>query len=53
MLLKGKLGLAPIETPQEALDLGTGTGIWAIDFGKPTAAHIHPAPDYDKEYLTS
>ena len=33
MLLKGKLGLAPIKDPQEVLDLGTGTGIWAIDFG--------------------
>jgi ribosomal protein L11 methylase PrmA len=33
MLLEGKLGLAPIENPQEVLDLGTGTGIWAIDFG--------------------
>lgn len=32
MLLKGKLGLAPINNPQAVLDLGTGTGIWAIDF---------------------
>lgn len=31
-LLLGKLHLAPIgESPQEILDLGTGTGIWAID----------------------
>lgn len=33
MLLKGKPGLAPIQNPQQVLDLGTGTGIWAIDFG--------------------
>lgn len=33
MLLKGKLHLAPLDNPQEVLDLGTGTGIWAIDFG--------------------
>jgi len=33
MLLEGKLFLAPIEeAPQKVLDLGTGTGIWAIDF---------------------
>ncbi|KAL2811710.1 S-adenosyl-L-methionine-dependent methyltransferase [Aspergillus granulosus] len=27
----GQLHQAPIENPQEILDLGTGTGIWAID----------------------
>ncbi|RAO64542.1 uncharacterized protein BHQ10_000554 [Talaromyces amestolkiae] len=33
MLLKGELHSAPItKTPQRVLDLGTGTGIWAIDF---------------------
>lgn len=32
-LLLGKLHLAPIvEAPQEILDLGTGTGIWAVSF---------------------
>lgn len=30
-LLQGKLHMAPIESPQNILDLGTGTGIWAID----------------------
>jgi len=31
--LNGELHLAPIGTnPQKVLDLGTGTGIWAIDF---------------------
>jgi len=34
MRLEGKLFLAPIgEKPQRILDLGTGTGIWAIDIG--------------------
>jgi len=34
-LLDRKLYLAPIgESPRRVLDLGTGTGIWAIDFGK-------------------
>ncbi|KAJ6102202.1 hypothetical protein N7486_004629 [Penicillium sp. IBT 16267x] len=32
MLLKGELYSAPIEDPKRILDLGTGTGIWAIDF---------------------
>jgi ubiquinone/menaquinone biosynthesis C-methylase UbiE len=33
LTLKGKLFLAPIGSrPQRALDLGTGTGIWAIGF---------------------
>lgn len=27
-----KLHLAPLKDPQNVLDLGTGTGIWAIDF---------------------
>ncbi|KAM5373298.1 hypothetical protein ACJZ2D_007127 [Fusarium nematophilum] len=33
LLLKGELFLAPIgDHPQRVLDLGTGTGIWAMDF---------------------
>lgn len=35
ILLDGKLHLAPIgANPQRVLDLGTGTGIWAIDFAE-------------------
>jgi methylase of polypeptide subunit release factors len=30
-LLEGQLHKAPIENPQRILDVGTGTGIWAID----------------------
>lgn len=32
-LLGGKFTNAPLEKPQRILDVGTGTGIWAIDFG--------------------
>ncbi|EFX05306.1 methyltransferase type 12 [Grosmannia clavigera kw1407] len=32
-LLGGKLHTAPLENPQRILDIGTGTGIWAIDMG--------------------
>ncbi|QKX58229.1 uncharacterized protein TRUGW13939_05350 [Talaromyces rugulosus] len=33
LLLKGELNCAPItKDPRRVLDLGTGTGIWAIDF---------------------
>lgn len=33
VLLDGKLNLAPIgKNPQRVLDVGTGTGIWAIEF---------------------
>jgi ubiquinone/menaquinone biosynthesis C-methylase UbiE len=38
ILLDGKLQLAPIGEPQNVLDIGTGTGIWAIEF-----ADRHPA----------
>ncbi|MCJ1300074.1 hypothetical protein MMC08_002868 [Hypocenomyce scalaris] len=31
MLFCGKLHLAPLKEPKKILDLGTGTGIWAID----------------------
>ncbi|SCO12194.1 related to TAM domain methyltransferase [Fusarium fujikuroi] len=41
ILLDGKLHLAPIgANPQRVLDLGTGTGIWAIDF-----ADEHPSAE--------
>ncbi|KAH0559610.1 hypothetical protein GP486_003875 [Trichoglossum hirsutum] len=34
LLLEGKLYLAPIDKhPQRVLDIGTGTGIWAIEMG--------------------
>ncbi|KAL4891217.1 S-adenosyl-L-methionine-dependent methyltransferase [Aspergillus ambiguus] len=32
MLLEGELNRAPIKNPARVLDIGTGTGIWAIDF---------------------
>jgi ubiquinone/menaquinone biosynthesis C-methylase UbiE len=31
LLLDGRLHLNPLEHPQRILDLGTGTGIWAIE----------------------
>jgi tRNA G46 methylase TrmB len=37
-LLDGDLHLAPLGDPQRILDIGTGTGIWAID-----AADRYPA----------
>lgn len=30
-VMDGKLHSAPIENPQKVIDIGTGTGIWAID----------------------
>jgi hypothetical protein len=34
ILLGGKLSLAPVDNPKRVLDLGTGTGIWAIEYGE-------------------
>lgn len=33
LMLDGKLYKAPLQEPKRVLDIGTGTGIWAIDFG--------------------
>jgi len=30
LLHEGRLFLSPLENPQEVLDVGTGTGIWAM-----------------------
>ena len=32
LIFGGELHLAPLKDPKNVLDLGTGTGIWAIDF---------------------
>ncbi|KAL8716096.1 MAG: hypothetical protein Q9225_006223, partial [Loekoesia sp. 1 TL-2023] len=33
ILLDNKLLLCPVESPERVLDIGTGTGIWAIEYG--------------------
>ncbi|TGZ76702.1 S-adenosyl-L-methionine-dependent methyltransferase [Ascodesmis nigricans] len=33
MALGGDLHMAPVKNPHHVLDCGTGTGIWALDFG--------------------
>ncbi|KAL2000170.1 hypothetical protein VTN02DRAFT_3469 [Thermoascus thermophilus] len=38
LVLRGALHLAPIKNPQTVLDMGTGTGIWALDM-----ADLYPA----------
>ncbi|KAL2855648.1 S-adenosyl-L-methionine-dependent methyltransferase [Aspergillus pseudodeflectus] len=39
MLLNGELHRAPIKNPKRVLDIGTGTGIWAIDFAEWDSEH--------------
>ena len=34
MLLKGELFSAPVKDPKRVLDLGTGTGLWAIEYAE-------------------
>lgn len=38
----GKLFFAPVKSIHNCLDVGTGTGIWAMDFGQlPRLQSIH------------
>lgn len=37
LIANDEIHKAPVETPHKVLDIGTGTGIWAIDF-----ANEHP-----------
>jgi hypothetical protein len=39
----GHLHYAPLENPQQILDIGTGTGIWAIDSKFQSDMYIHVA----------
>ncbi|KAL1963049.1 hypothetical protein VTN77DRAFT_8797 [Rasamsonia byssochlamydoides] len=41
-IMDRKLFLAPIKSPQRAIDLGTGTGLWAIDFGQVIGCDLSP-----------
>jgi hypothetical protein len=38
--LYDELHLAPVKEPQTVLDIGTGTGIWAIEFGLSIMLHL-------------
>jgi hypothetical protein len=43
----GKLHLCPLDNPREILDLGTGTGLWAIDMvglSDPRREEVHAEP---------
>ncbi len=40
----GQLHYAPLQNPQKVLDIGTGTGAWAIDSMPPFALPLHPLP---------
>ncbi|KAK8117278.1 TAM domain methyltransferase [Apiospora kogelbergensis] len=39
----GRLYLAPVTNPRRVLDIGTGSGEWALDFGKNTLSHLLPS----------
>ncbi|KPM38056.1 hypothetical protein AK830_g8526 [Neonectria ditissima] len=52
LLLDGKLHLAPIgESPHRVLDLGTGTGIWAIDFAEVPNNCVFEVDDFEDQWL--
>ena len=38
LTFNSKLFFAPVENPRNALDVGTGTGIWAVDMGQGAVA---------------
>ena len=39
-ILNDKIHLSPVKSPQKILDVGTGTGIWAIEMGKVQAHYL-------------
>jgi ubiquinone/menaquinone biosynthesis C-methylase UbiE len=48
MTLDGHLSLAPLKRePEHVLDLGTGTGVWAMDYGNVTI-QFKPIPSFTK-----
>ncbi|KAF4979156.1 hypothetical protein FZEAL_4584 [Fusarium zealandicum] len=52
LMLGGKLHRAPIgEHTQRVLDLGTGTGIWAIDFAEVPANCVFEVDDFEDQWL--
>lgn len=48
LILDGRHGLAPINAPEHIVDIATGTGIWAVDFG----IVYHSCPTYMRQHLT-
>ncbi|KAL2678450.1 hypothetical protein Neosp_009196 [[Neocosmospora] mangrovei] len=52
LLIGGKLHLAPIgDNPQRVLDLGTGTGIWAMDFAETPPNCSFEVDDFEADWL--
>ena len=41
----GKIHLSPLKNPGRVLDIGTGTGIWAIEFGRQRSLHPRTITD--------
>ncbi|KAJ5656700.1 hypothetical protein N7507_008650 [Penicillium longicatenatum] len=53
MLLKGELHRAPVKDPQRVLDIGTGTGIWAIDFAEVPSNCRFQVDDFEEPWSYS
>ncbi|QPC59697.1 hypothetical protein HYE67_001928 [Fusarium culmorum] len=52
LVLQGKLHTAPInDNPQRVLDLGTGTGIWAIDFAETPTNCVFEVDDFEDPWV--
>ncbi|KAI3395543.1 hypothetical protein diail_1205 [Diaporthe ilicicola] len=52
-LFDGRYHLAPARRPKTVLDIGTGPGLWALEYGKPSFARLISPPESQRNPRSS